>query len=151
MADVAYIHIRPGAELPVLPESTRVQAVVIVDSEVEPEWRHEASKWLVAGGCRYMMAWGLDCSAWDDSVDWAALELFDFYDGRDIGSDPDFVMTTWHENEPLEEVLAFSRHCAWDFHKNETFKSTILVHIAAAPQTDRILRAFEAAETLWSE
>ena len=51
-----------------------------------------------------MMAWGMDCSAWDFSVDEASL-------GGQIPNG-DFVITTWHDNEPVEEAFWFAQFCA---------------------------------------
>ena len=56
------------------------KAIVVIEDRPTPEWETQASKWLVDSGCLYMMAWGEDCSSWDDSVDWANLETFDFGD-----------------------------------------------------------------------
>jgi hypothetical protein len=55
-----------------------------------------------------MMAHGPDCSQWDDAVDWALMEKFDYGDVPD----EDFVMTTWHERENLEELMFYARCCA---------------------------------------
>jgi hypothetical protein len=50
-----------------------------------------------------MAAWGIECSSWDDSVDYANLEEFSY---GDIPEDR-FVMTSWHENDTLDEVIDF--------------------------------------------
>lgn len=83
------------------------RVIVLIEQEVEPVWQDEVSRWIVEAGCQYMMAWGQECSKWDDSVDWANLEMFDY----DV-PDEQFVMTTWHEDEPLHEVFFFARMCA---------------------------------------
>lgn len=54
------------------------------------------------------MAWGMRCSDWDDSIDWANTEKFN---PNDIPLDQ-FVVTTWHEDESLEDVLSFAKHDA---------------------------------------
>jgi hypothetical protein len=54
------------------------RAVVVVEEPVSAEWRAVASRWLVDADCLYMMAWGHECSLWDDSVDFANLEVFNF-------------------------------------------------------------------------
>jgi len=88
-----YFRITEGEPLPELRTHAPFRAVVILETQPSQEWETEATKWLVAEGCLYMMAWGDGCSRWHDSVDWASLEEFDF------GEIPDdrFVMTTWHE------------------------------------------------------
>lgn len=83
-----------------------VNDITITDSE-----RAALSAEIVRQGCRYAVSTGHKCSTWDDSVDLAYLE-----------TDPDFnpaddrlVMTTWHENDPLVEVVRFFRwHTAFD-------------------------------------
>jgi hypothetical protein len=45
-----------------------------------------------------MMAWGRECSSWDDSVDWANIDKF----GDSPIPDDECVVTTWHEDEPAK-------------------------------------------------
>ena len=97
---ITYLRLEPESTLPeITNEPTRT--VVIVAAKVSPEWQASVSDWLVRSGCLYMMAWGIACSSWDDSVDWANI---DEYDGAPIPGDA-FVMTTWHADEPLEEAF----------------------------------------------
>ena len=72
-----------------------------------------------------MMAWGKDCESWDDSVDWVNIEAFDF------GEIPDneFVMTSWHEDEPLEEVFQFAKEMA--HHPTVKLDNIVILHIGA--------------------
>ena len=65
-----YIHLLPDGPLPDL-KGSAFRTVVVVEAEVTSEWREKVSAWLVESGCLYMMAWGRDCSLWDDSVDYA--------------------------------------------------------------------------------
>ncbi len=50
------------------------------------------------------MAWGIDCSLWDESIDEAVYEKF----GENIPEER-FVLTTWHENQPIEDVLFYAK------------------------------------------
>ena len=96
-----YIHLSPNTS-PTKPISKRpFSVVVIIEAEVTPEWRHDISEWLVKEGCLCMMAWGTDCSLWDDSVDVANLKAFNWGDIPKGQS----VVTTWHDDEPLNEVF----------------------------------------------
>ena len=113
---------------------------MLVEQDVTEEWRAEVSEWIVASGCLYMMAWGRDCSQWDDSVDIANLQEFEFGDILD----EQFVMTTWHENDPLSEVFWFSHNCA--DHPVVDLSETMILHIAAQPRQDEILRNFEESK-----
>ncbi len=56
---------------------------------------------LVAAGCLSAVCAGVDCEAWHDAVDNACLER---YGRRDVPNEK-VVMTTWHENEPTEDVV----------------------------------------------
>ncbi len=140
MSDPRYIHLSAGGELPLLPAHP-FKAVVIIEMPVTPEWRDLTSTWLVESGCRYMMAWGHECTLWDDSVDWASLEQFDY------GNSPDapFVMTTWHDKEPLSEVLWFAGYAA--SHPDIMLEQLILIHIAPQGEQARILKAFREARS----
>lgn len=93
-----------------MPELATVpcRVVVLVEQDVSAEWQDDVSDWIVGFGCRYMMAWGQNCSSWDDSVDWALLRNHDFSDVPDDR----FVMTTWHDQETLSEAFEFCIVCA---------------------------------------
>lgn len=97
---INYLQLQPGAEPPDISALKPFRTVVVIE-ESSSEWQSLVSAWLVKSGCLYMMAWGKDCSGWDDSDDFANLEEFDSGDGPE----DKFVMTTWHENEPLKEVF----------------------------------------------
>jgi hypothetical protein len=86
-----------------------------------------------------MMAWGTKCSTWDDSVDIANLEQFDF------GEIPDdsFVITTWHADEPLNEVFWFSKNNA--FHPTVDLKRTVLLHIAEVDREAELIKSYADA------
>lgn len=133
-----YLHLRPGCVPPDL-RSDPFCAVVVIEAPVTAEWRAFVSAWLVQGGCLYMMACGSDCSLWDDSVDDAMLEAFDYGDVPDDR----FVMTTWHEKEPLGDVFWFCennvRHSALDL------KRAILVHISPVERKLELLHGYESA------
>lgn len=139
MSDPLYIHLNPGDDLPSVPTEP-FKAVVIIDLPVTSEWRNLVSTWLVESGCRYMMAWGRESTLWDDSVDWANLEQLDY---GDIPDDR-FVMTSWHDKEPLSEVLWFAANAA--SHPDLELKRVILIHIAKQSEQGRILQAFYDAK-----
>ena len=114
------------------------RVVVVVAEKVNEDWREQVSRWLVASGCLYMMAWGDECSRWDDSVDHANLEEFDY---GDIPEER-FVMTTWHERESLAEVFWFAEHCAC----HPTIElATVILDIAATPRESELLALYTDA------
>lgn len=138
MVETEYIHLAPDQELPDRPVRP-FKAVVIVHEPVTAEWQKLVSEWLVASGCLFMLAWGHECSSWDDSVDYANLDAFE------DGAVPDdkFVMTTWHDDEPLSEVLWFAAHGA--AHSDVPLDLLALVHIARTADESGVTRAFADA------
>lgn len=134
-----YLHLRPGDAPPHLGNSAPFKAIVVIEAEVMPEWQGQISTWLVHSGCRYMMAWGRKCEEWDASVDEANLVQFDFLE---IPED-DFVITTWHEAETLEEVFEFAELSA--MHPSLELQNTYLVHISPEAREREMVRAFRDA------
>lgn len=61
---------------------------------------------LIDSGCRYVVCGGVDCERWHDDADVAFVSL-------EASSDADvpFVMTTWHHNESVEDVVFFATYC----------------------------------------
>jgi hypothetical protein len=101
-------------------------AIVAVEEDVEPQWQWEMSRWLVDSGCLYMMAWGVNCSSWDDSVDYANLIAFD---GQEI-PDGKAVMTTWHEGATLVEVFDFAKRHARPGSDDVRLLDMVVFHIS---------------------
>lgn len=140
MEPVTYLQLSPGQTPPSLEGYPPFKAVLVIEQPFTDEWQSLVSEWLVWSGCLYMCAWGLDCSSWDDSVDHANGSAFDF------GEIPDeaFVMTTWHENEPLREALWFAAHAAC--HPTLALNHSIIVHISADERKGQLISAYQAAK-----
>ena len=138
-SSAAYVLVAPETAPPAIAALAPFRAVVIAEQSVTPAWQSLISDWLVQSGCLYMMAWGQNCSSWDDSVDLANLKFFDF------GEIPDdqFVMTTWHTDEPLSEVFWFAKHSA--FHPTIDLEQTILIHVAATAKEHEFVQAYNEA------
>lgn len=134
-----YLHLPPGSPPPDIGHLAPFRAVVIIEAQVRADWQWQVSDWLVASGCLYMMAWGHDCTTWDDSVDIANLEAFDY---GDIPEDRD-VWTTWHNDQPLGEVFDFCKRLAR--HPAVKLPRVVLVHIAAQGDEAGMLEAYAAA------
>ena len=117
------------------------RCVVLIERPVDDAFRMDVSRQLVATGCRYMMAWGQDCSLWDDSVDWANLEQFDY---GDIPAES-FVMTTWHENETLKEVFDFAKRHALLAYDDSELESLLVLDIGNRERQAELEELFEQA------
>lgn len=137
-----YIHLSPGSELPPIESMRPFKAIVIIESPVTVAWQHLVSAWLVNSGCFYMMAWGLECSSWDDSVDYANLDASDFK----IASDDNLVMTTWHEKETLSDVFWYSQNCA--IHPAHDLQNTLILHISTQENQAALERQYINASTI---
>ena len=138
-----YFRISPDCELPSISSFRPHKAVVVLAAEYPKAWQNTVSDWLVASGCRYMMAWGPDCSSWDDSVDWASLEATDFKD-----DESKFVMTTWHNDETLEGVFWFSQFCAGFSFDDLELRDTLLIDVSNVDRESELLALFERSRDL---
>jgi len=136
---LTYLQLPPGGEPPALDHLSPFLAIVLAEEEVTELWQAEISRWLVASGCRYLLAWGKDCEAWHDMVDDANLERFDY---EDIPEES-LVMTTWHEDEERDEVFWFAKHRA--SHPVHSFKATVILDISAVGRKDDIEQAYADA------
>jgi hypothetical protein len=137
---VRYLQVAPEeASLPDLGGFPPFRAVVLVREIVSNDWRNRVSDWLVAAGCLYMLAWGRECSVWDDAVDWANISAFDF---KPIPPER-FVMTTWHENESMEEVFWFATNCAE--HPSIPLDLDVILDIASVAREADTMKAWAAA------
>lgn len=86
------------------------------------------------------MTWGLNCEEWhDDEIESVSLELLGYEDTRD----DDLVLTTWHDDEPIEQVLWFAAQCA--HHPVQPLEHTLIVQISEKEQADRFVRLAQIA------
>ena len=84
-----------------------------------------------------MSAWGIDCGTWDDSVDMANLEAFDF---GEIPEDS-FVVTTWHEGLSLLETMWFLKFSAT--HPSVSLNKTVIIHIGGQSKETELVGQFD--------
>ena len=141
-APVTYVRISEQEELPPIQQYQPLRAVVVLEGSYSSEWQDKVSRWLVDNGCLYMMAWGPDCSSWDDSVDYAQVQKY--LPGE--APDDEFVMTTWHDDEKLEEVFWFAQFCAYDSY--DKIKQSLIVHVGDVDKRSEFLALFQRSETL---
>lgn len=136
---VTYLHLPVGQEPPSLEGCRPFRAVLVLSDAVSVEWQTLISDWLVRSGCLYMMAWGVACGSWHDSVDWAFLEASGYIEVPD----DQFVMTTWHDNEPLSETMHFAVKDAW--HPTVPLKDIIIIDICPESREAELLETYAAA------
>jgi hypothetical protein len=139
MREPHYFRLAEGEPFPDLCHLSPFKAVLVIEEKTSPEWQARASDWLVAQGCLYMMAWGIDCSEWDDSVDAANIKLSGF---GDIPKDQ-FVFTTWHERDSLAEVFLFCKHIATH---EVALANSMIVHISRTDKSADLVAQFMNVE-----
>lgn len=89
---------------------------------------------LFAAGCVYICCWGADCSRVHD--------LFDLVDLERAPNGP-WVMSTWHENEPLAEAIWFSLFNAYpDDAFFDGCRSTLGLSLGSSTWAAEIRQAF---------
>lgn len=115
------------------------RCVVVIEDQVSKDKQNEISDWLVATGCLYMMAWGPDCSSWDDSVDASNCEQFNY----ESIPEESFVMTTWHENESLDEVFWFAQNSTDEACDGTPIDHTLILHVSVTDKRNKLLAAYE--------
>ena len=82
---------------------------------------------------------GKACSSWDDSVDLANMEQF-----KDCAIPEDeFIVTTWHDDELLDEVLWFAKMSA--HHPTLELQNVLVLHIGMNDREEEIATLFAAA------
>jgi hypothetical protein len=132
-----YLQIQPESILPDIYVLNPYRAVVVIEALVSKEWQWEVSDWLVKSGCLYMLAWGIDCSSWDDSVDESS--VMEYIELEKI-PDAKLIMTTWHENESLKDVFEFSKN--WATHPTVEISNTIIIHISENDKSHELLKEY---------
>jgi hypothetical protein len=135
--DVNYLQLIPETRLPDISGFKPFLAVLVIEEQVEPGWRETVSKWLVKSGCLYMMAWGINCGDWDDSVDMANIQQFNY---GEIPED-ELVVTTWHEDDPLNEVFWQAKNIA--SHSCVEMSHTLILHISDKNKQEEYISLYE--------
>ena len=138
---VSYVHLPPRSHPPAIGEAGPFKAVLVLEQAVADDWQNQISEWLVRSGCLYMMAWGVECSSWDDSVDWANLTVA----GLNDVPDDQFVMTTWHDDEPLAETFWYAGFTAR--HPTVALEHVAIIDIGPTTRKAEMLEAYAAAQT----
>ncbi len=114
--------------------SDKFKCLVLIERVISAAFRDAVSRDLVQNGCLYMMAWGLDCSLWDDAVDFAHLEQWEFQNSPD----DQFVMTTWHDRETMAGVLSFAKIDARVSYAGETLDDLLILDISTVDRSELI-------------
>lgn len=136
---IKYIHLQPDDTLPDISDLRPFKAIVVIEEEVPQIWQWDVCRWLVQSGCGFMMAWGTECSAWDEAVAEANLEAFNY---EDVPPEH-VVMTTAHEDEELADVFWFAKHRA--HHAVHDLRNTVILHISQQEKKGEMESLYEDA------
>lgn len=118
---------------------TAFRCVILIERAVDAAERAEVSRRLVKAGCLYAMAWGIDCSLWDDSIDEANIATFF---PKSVPADQ-FVMTTWHSEETIDDVFFYAKHNALLSYDDLELVDLLVLDIGRFPREDEIREAYE--------
>ena len=140
MESPAYVHVRAPNELPEISHHRPFRAVVVLEINLSEADEAIIAEWLATSGCLYMMAWGQNCSSFHDAVDWANIRQFDPH----VVPDEAHIMTTCHDNEPLEEVFWFAEFCANDPYVE---LNSLIVHVSDTDRGSALLSRYAEAQT----
>jgi len=106
--------------------------LVVGDDSVTPEEQSRLSEQFVRSGCRYAMCFGPTGSSWDDSIDMVGVT-----DEADGHASP-FVMTTWHDHEPIGDTIGFfAEHAHFDDWSTDDY---LVLVLGGTDANERIVR-----------
>ena len=89
---------------------------------------------LVGSGCAYAMTWGIDCERWHDAIDDAHLGRFE-----DTVPEDATVLTTWHSDETLGDVLWFAMHTATSLYAGVPLNRLLIADLCTRDREEEIL------------
>ncbi|MHB9027086.1 MAG: DUF7684 family protein [Armatimonadota bacterium] len=129
---------RPYALQPPFPGQEFICILFINDSSLTAEEQNLLSEQIIAAGCRNAVCAGIDCESFHDAIDWTVLEANNYE-----CTDDTFVMTTWHEDEPISEVIWYGLNSA-DIHQR--FVYYLILMIGPSPEVEEEIRQSVQAE-----
>lgn len=135
----SYLRLAENGALPDLPKLGQLGVAIVADIAVSNSRQNEIADWLYSSGCRYMAAWGIDCSIWDDALDWAQIAVW-----PDGAPDDQFIMTTWHDKDTMEQALWFigTVACTYD---DQLLGHILILHIGDCDRQNELKSSFLAA------
>ncbi len=96
------------------------------------------SERLLDAGAVYFCCGGADCERVHDGIDEALVDRI---------SDESEIVTTWHVDEPLEEVLWFILNSAWPAQWSSPQPPPVLAVAIGEGRGEEVLRALEGMQT----
>ena len=130
---IEYYRIGATGPLPEIAFEPPFKVAFVADIAADAKRHEGVARWLDQSGARYFCAWGVQCSQWHDAVDWAQIEAW-----PDDMPDDQFCMTTWHENEPIEDMMYFARACS-GYYDGSWNDRIAIIHLSATEDRIRLI------------
>lgn len=136
-------------ELPgtIAPGTVHFVALIAWDSLAQPPGEvARVARVLLNAGCVYFCCWGLGCERMHDIVD------EEYLCGRlSVNHDESTIMTTWHDEQSLEEAAWFALNCAFpDDRFFEECRSVVAICIGNHSWEEQLTAALAKPQALSS-
>ena len=141
----------PAAAAKLSPSTRRFTALIACDSDqLAVEEIGEFAVGLMEQGGIYVCCWGNGCERFHYIIDkiWVAREM----DGKcGAVTNNSTLMTTWHNDESLDEALWFLLSCAWPLDDEMESCSTIAITIGNESWENNVVNRLENMEQFQNE
>ena len=116
----------------------KFRLILVSDTKSSYEWKKAVADVLVNSGCGFAVCWGVDCKEWHDAIDDANIDQFPEQDIPDQA----FIMTSWHDDETINEALWFAKYCARSEHFD--MRETVILHHGHIDRENELIELFKA-------
>jgi len=106
--------------------------------EVEDETILAVARELVRAGLSYIVCWGPGCGRVHDTFDDA--DILEKLESNSLDTDT-VIMSTWHEDESLEEALGFALNSAYAAAPYDATTTSTIATVIANENWDRAVEA----------
>ena len=137
--DIFCIAASSFGELPphfMLPSRRFVALLVADTTQSDAKTLSGFAESLLASGCVYFCAWGPGCERAHDIMDECSLEI-----------DP-VIMTTWHDDESLDETLYFFLRNTWPDEGYSECDSAVAITVGSAEWAAQVERRLRDRDSL---
>ena len=124
---------------PELPSNMAFKVVLIAEDHSGIDERSLLCESLMDAGCLYFMAWGSECREWQDAMNLANLQRYDY----DQVPDDKLIIATSHPEEAIKDVFWFSKNTA--MHPCHDLDNVLLVHVSERDKKKELLDMYAAA------
>ena len=95
--------------------------LIVDDQKISTDRKNQICMDIVYSECEWVDCLGYDGSDWDDRLDWSYLESIDF-----DSSFKETLITSWHDDELLEDVVEFLMGCS-GYNDDEQFSKIVVI------------------------